>query len=87
MEPPQDGQSRQAFMAVIDAHINARYKEIGNDLCCRKCDSVILREMCSVSIHTSIFPECAGKKVEHIPLPYCPQCEGSSQKTRSCIHE
>lgn len=87
MEPPAGGQSRTAFTTAIDAHINARYKTIGDDLYCRKCDSIILRQVCSVSIHTSAFPECAGKKVEHIPLPYCPQCEGVSRKTHSCIHE
>ncbi len=88
MEPPASRQTRAMFMAVINAHVQKRYNQLGTECECKKCGSVIKQAPCHVSVHNNSLKECAGSgKVIYIPLPYCPVCEGLPQKLRSCVHE
>ncbi len=95
MQPPRKV-SREEFERLIQTHVAANYHESRwgerQIFYCRACGSRIKAELCYVSEHTTAFDNCAeGGRVEHVQIPYCPNCEGKPKpdpdgELRSCVH-
>jgi len=92
MEAPSPRQSREQIVKDFETHIEQNYVPEEKDgkkyYSCRKCGTKIEQVNCAISIHSKLFTACTGEgKVENVPLPYCPECEGIPKKTSTCIHE
>lgn len=87
MDAPREGLSRDEFNAAIEGHISRHYKKAGKDFVCSADGAKILQADCAISVHLAMFNNHAGiGEVIHLPLPYCPTCEGEPKRTRTCIH-
>lgn len=88
MEVPQKGLSPEQLTKAFKDHIKNNYTRVDKKTYfCNKCDSQIQQTTCYVSIHNKKFSGCVGEgKVEKIPLPYCPKCEGEPKNTSTCMH-
>lgn len=91
MEAPTSGLSREQMVDAFMKHIANSYTKIEGDLKrikCKKCGTRIEQVTCFISIHNKDWNGCVGSgKIEQVPLPYCPKCEGVPTRTSTCIHE
>lgn len=79
--------SPESLENEIAAHVAANYDESASGYTCKRCSSPIMQTTLYVSVHTRAFNNCAGSgEVRHVPLPFCPKCEGEPDTPRSCIH-
>lgn len=77
----------EAFDRAIADHVATRYRLKDGQYRCRKCNSVIQQTTGYISVHSKLFSNCAGGgSVKHVPLPYCPQCEGAPTEIHGCVH-
>ena len=89
MEAPASMLGPEAFAEVIQTHIDCCYTaQDGERYRCKKCSSVIEHVICTVPLHNKVFGAYCidlGKAIQ-VSLPYCPECEGPPQRTKTCIH-
>lgn len=54
---------------------------------CKTCGATIMQTTLYVSVHEKDFGGCAGSgKVQTVPFPYCPACDGEPKMVRGCVH-
>lgn len=82
------GLSLESLVEVFLKHIRDNYTKIDNKTyLCKTCNSKIQQVICYVSVHSKKFSDCVGMgKVNQMPLPYCPKCEGKPKNTSTCMH-
>ena len=87
MEAPRERLTLQGFNAEITNYFAEHCEKTESGYKCKKCEAVIQQTTLWVSIHTTLFEECAGYgEVKRFPLPYCPRCEGEPKKISTCVH-
>ena len=88
MEAPQKGLTPEQLANAFENHIKNNYIRVDKKTYfCKDCNSQIQQATCHISIHDKEFPGCVGTgKVETVPLPYCPECEGEPKNTSTCVH-
>jgi len=88
MEAPPGKMTQKEFNRFMRQEIESRYEKRENGWFCKKCGAKVQQTACYVSVHEEVFGDtCAGSgKVQKLPLPYCPECEGEPQNTTTCVH-
>jgi hypothetical protein len=88
MEAPRKRLSQEQFNQAISRHVARHYRRKGKGYVCKTDGASIKQTTCYVSVHTNLFPNCAGGgEVRTTNLPYCPKCEGAPKNTSTCVHE
>jgi hypothetical protein len=88
MNAPQKSLSAEKFCRVFLDYIGKKCQKTDDGYACATCGTRILFATAVVSLHVIEFePECSGfGEVKHVPLPYCPQCEGKPREISTCVH-
>jgi|GEM_PF-6006584 len=78
--------SWQQFKSSLHEHCRLRYKREGEIYRCRHCGAQVRAVLAYISIHTTLFTNCAGGGVvERVEMPYCPNCE-TRPESLGCVH-
>ncbi|MFH1839137.1 MAG: hypothetical protein ABH820_02500 [Patescibacteria group bacterium] len=92
VEAPINGSSLEHVKLLVMQHLQDNFRNVKNNLVCKKCGSQIRTATLTISIYCKKAKEDGnvGKskdETETLPLPFCPKCEGEPEETSTIVYE